>query len=237
MKFYSYITWNTHKRDLKYIQGVSEEKKLCIQFVSQIASGFAREYHRIGVLSFNDLVQEGYLALLENWDKIDWEIYYKLPEDEKQPYIWNFIKQGIKWRITDSIKKNRSTIRIPEQYYLQKHGNVEYQTDIFLVQNFSWFFKEAIYMNVIDDSKVTRYSDDIQDDLNELCDRYLSQWEKIVLFLSFGIDDVMLKPMKLADIALKYKVKEGAVRKTKQRALEKLKSCDDIDKIYEKFMQ
>ena len=116
MKFYSFNTYRTHLRDLRNITDVADEKKLCLNFVGQVANSFSREYWRIGLLSLNDLMQEGYLALLESWDKLDWEVINNLPEDERQPYIWNFIKQGMKWAITDVIMDNRSTVRIPKGY-------------------------------------------------------------------------------------------------------------------------
>ena len=234
MKFYSYVTWNTHKRDLKNIRGISEKKRICINFVSQVASGFSREYWRIGVLSFNDLIQEGYLALLESWEKIDWKIYNDLPEEEKQPFIWNFIKQGIKWRLSDSIKKNRSTIRIPEQFYTESHSN-KYQIDVFLVQNFSWFFNQDTYLNITD-AEPTRWEvEELNEDINYICDKYLTSWEKTVLYLNYGIDGYYEKSMALNDIADKFSVSPGSVRKTKQRALEKLRQHEEVKTIYDKF--
>ena len=41
-----------------------------------IANSFSKDYKVIGIMNINDLMQEGFLALLKSWKNIDWKYIF-----------------------------------------------------------------------------------------------------------------------------------------------------------------
>jgi len=83
-----------------------------LPLVENIARKFATSQQASGVLTINDLIQEGSLGLTAAIDKIDWEILQLSDDIEKT--LKSFLSKRIKGSIRRSIDRCRGDIRIPE---------------------------------------------------------------------------------------------------------------------------
>jgi RNA polymerase sigma factor (sigma-70 family) len=123
MKKYNVTNYVRYKEDLKRsINRLGElnyneytRDGLIIKFlplVENIARKFATSQQASGVLTINDLIQEGSLGLTAAIDKIDWEILQLSDDIEKT--LKSFLSKRIKGSIRRSIDRCRGDIRIPE---------------------------------------------------------------------------------------------------------------------------
>jgi len=123
MKKYNVTNYVRYKEDLRRsINGLGElnyneytRNELIIKFlplVENIARKFATSQQASGVLTINDLIQEGSLGLTAAIDKIDWEILQLSDDIEKT--LKSFLSKRIKGSIRRSIDRCRGDIRIPE---------------------------------------------------------------------------------------------------------------------------
>ena len=121
MKKYNIQNYIRYKEDIK--ASMPDEKpysaytrdELIIKFlplVENLARKFSTTQQASGVLSINDLLQEGGAGLTKAVDKIDWE---RLSESEdKEKTIKSFFSKRIKGAIRRAIDINRGDIKIPE---------------------------------------------------------------------------------------------------------------------------
>lgn len=236
MKWYSHRLHKTHVADLHRAKLDDKRKQYCLKFVSHVANSFPREYPRIGILNLQDLTQYGYLGLLQSWDRLDWDRIGKLPIKDQQAMIWKFIKNGIKYGILHGIMNDRDTVRIPQQYYIKWHDentDYKYNIDVFLTKTFSSFLTpEAI--NALDDGG-NYVADQINEFLDEVMDVYLSDFERIVIKQSYGIDEPLDQKRSVKRIAEYCSCSEIWVKKTKAKALRKLRE-KEVKKIIENFI-
>jgi RNA polymerase sigma factor (sigma-70 family) len=89
--------------------------ELVIKFlplVENLARKFSTTQQASGVLSINDLLQEGGAGLTKAVDKIDWERLSESEDQEKT--IKSFFSKRIKGAIRRAIDINRGDIKIPE---------------------------------------------------------------------------------------------------------------------------
>ena len=91
------------------------EKQLQYRFlplVENIARKFATTQQASGVMSINDIIQEGNFNLIKATRKIDWIRLSKSEDQEKT--LKSFLSKRIKGGIRRAIDINRGDIRIPE---------------------------------------------------------------------------------------------------------------------------
>ena len=129
MKKYNIQNYVMYKEDLlasmpdeKFIAGTEEQDfgaytrvELCIRFlplVESLARKFSTSDQASGVMSINDLIQEGSYGLIAAIDKINWETINESDDAEKT--IKSFLSKRIKGAIRRAIDINRGDIRIPE---------------------------------------------------------------------------------------------------------------------------
>ena len=121
MKKYNIQNYIRYKEDIKlsmpdekpYIEYTRNE--LIIRFlplVENLARKFATTQQASGVLSINDLLQEGGAGLTKAVDKIDWE-RLSISEDQEKT-MKSFFSKRIKGAIRRAIDINRGDIKIPE---------------------------------------------------------------------------------------------------------------------------
>lgn len=121
MKKYNIQNYIRYKEDIK--SSMPDEKpyaeytrdELIIRFlplVENLARKFATTQQASGVLSINDLLQEGGAGLTKAVDKIDW-IRLEDSEDQEKT-IKSFFSKRIKGAIRRAIDINRGDIKIPE---------------------------------------------------------------------------------------------------------------------------
>ena len=222
MKWYSHRLHQIHLADVK----VKREDPLEIYYpwVIQIANTFTRDAIAIGALNLQDLVQAGYVGLLEAWDNID--------EDRDQAQKWSFIKKRIKGNIRREIDNYGTFIKVPRRA-LEEHRKELSAIDKVLVNTFPKFFDvEVVSYDRIPSWQAVR--------LEELIDDYLyynfpNKTHVNILKDSFGIDRD--KKVSLKDLALQYDLTEIAIKKIKSRMINKIKEDKDFEEIIINFYQ
>lgn len=121
MKKYNVQNYIRYKEDLK--RSMPEDKfydyytrdELIIKFlplVENLARKFSTSDQASGVLSINDLIQEGSKGLVIAVDKLDWDKLIDSEDIEKT--LKSFFSKRIKGAIRRAIDINRGDIRIPE---------------------------------------------------------------------------------------------------------------------------
>ena len=96
--------WDEYTRD-----------ELIVKFlplVEHVARKFSTMYQASGVMSINDLIQDGSLGLIKAVDRIDMSRITESKDPEKT--IRSFLAKRIKRAIRRAIDINRGTMRIPE---------------------------------------------------------------------------------------------------------------------------
>jgi len=121
MKKYNVKNYVRYKEDVKacmpddkpYDQYTRDE--LITKFlplVENIARKFSTTQQASGVMSINDIIQEGSAGLTKAVDRLDWETLEQSEDVEKT--LKSFLSKRIKGAIRRAIDKNRGDIRIPE---------------------------------------------------------------------------------------------------------------------------
>ena len=111
---------------MKRFKDSNEMRQAYQSWIVTMANRFERTYPRIGILNFQDLMQEGYVGFYKAWDKLNWELIMSHHEDERIGMITNYIRLAIKRHVVRAIARDRETIRIPEHYYMKEEHGKEY---------------------------------------------------------------------------------------------------------------
>ena len=85
---------------------------LFMPLVENIARKFATSQQASGVMSINDLIQEGNLNLIKAVERIDWQRMQESEDQEKT--MKSFLSKRIKGGIRRAIDINRGQMRLPE---------------------------------------------------------------------------------------------------------------------------
>jgi len=123
MKCYNVQNYIRYKQDMSQAIKRGGEKDFCdykrdeliykfLPLVENLARKFSTAQQASGVMSINDLIQEGSKGLIQAVDKIDWDTIYK--SEDKEKTIKSFLSKRIKGAIRRAIDINRGTMRIPE---------------------------------------------------------------------------------------------------------------------------
>ena len=124
MKHYNIQNYIRYKKDveetikrieLKEHFSLYDRDKLITLFlplVENVARKFATSQQASGVMSINDLIQEGNLNLIKAVDRIDWPRIQDSEDQEKT--MKSFLSKRIKGGIRREIDKNRGQMRLPE---------------------------------------------------------------------------------------------------------------------------
>lgn len=217
--------WDEYTRD-----------ELIVKFlplVENIARKFSTSDQASGVLSINDLIQEGSIGLIKAVDKLD--INRVIESDDPEKTIKSFLAKRIKGTIRRAININRGDMRIPE--YKLNEIQKDFGKDKALV---AIFFNSVFKSIDIDSDTAEKWSENIPDTsepynialmntyLTGLCKKYLSDIQYEVLRLSYGLDCDKMPGKAIAE-ELSFKGPSGYVRvsELKKQAIEKL--IDSVD--------
>ena len=217
--------WDEYTRD-----------ELIVKFlplVENIARKFSTSDQASGVLSINDLIQEGSIGLIKAVDKLD--INRVIESDDPEKTIKSFLAKRIKGKIRRAININRGDMRIPE--YKLNEIQKDFGKDKALV---AIFFNSVFKSIDIDSDTAEKWSENIPDTsepynialmntyLTGLCKKYLSDIQYEVLRLSYGLDCDKMPGKAIAE-ELNFKGPSGYVRvsELKKQAIEKL--IDSVD--------
>ena len=243
MKKYNIKNYIRYKEDLKrsngkipiknFIDYTPEELKVIfLPLVENIGRKFATSQEASGVMSINDIIQEGSFQLCKAVDKID-RLRLIQSEDIEQT-LKSFLAKRIRGGIRREIDKNRGTMRIPEHKLneIRKDGGKDKK----MVAMFFNSIFLSIDANPNDDNMVYQIPDK-SDPYNEqllnayimsLLSKYLDFNEMLVLSKSYGLDGPKWSANEIAT-ALEIKGVSAYVRvsELKKQAVQKL--IDNVD--------
>ena len=246
MKKYNIPNYIRYKNDLiiklkliedKPIENLNEDElqwKFML-LVENIARKFSTTQQASGVMSINDIIQEGNLNLTKAVRRIDW-IRVTGDEDDKLKTLKSFLSKRIKGGIRRAIDKNRGDIRIPE------HKLNEIRKDNGKDHKMVAMFFNSMFLSIDEKPK-----DDEESMIYQIADKsepynigllniyltgllrkHLDDREYDVLRLSYGLDCEKHSANKIAEI-LNIEGSSAYVRvsELKKQAVDKL--IDSVD--------
>ena len=180
--------WDEYTRD-----------ELIVKFlplVENIARKFSTSDQASGVLSINDLIQEGNSGLTIAVDKLDWNQLDDSDDIEKT--LKSFLSKRIKGAIRRAIDINRGDIKIPENKLIQIRKNPNDDKLVALFFNSVFTSYDSVYEGEDDDNQ--SWAMQIADEsepyninlmnvyLLGLMKEYLTPKQYHVLRMSYGLD-------------------------------------------------
>jgi RNA polymerase sigma factor (sigma-70 family) len=204
-----------------------------LPLVENLARKFSTSQQASGVLSINDLIQEGSVGLVAAVDRIDW---VKLCEsDDIEKTIKSFLSKRIKGAIRRAVDINRGNIRIPE------HKLNEIRKDFGKNRQMVEMFFNSIFLSIdakpnqdenmayqIADTSEPYNTDLLNVYLMGLLKKHLNDKEYNVLRLSYGLDCDKHSAKEIAEqLDIKGTSAYVRVSQLKKQAVEKL--IDNVD--------
>ncbi len=243
MKKYNVKNYVRYKEDVKacmpddkpYNQYTRDE--LITKFlplVENIARKFSTTQQASGVMSINDIIQEGSAGLTKAVDRLDWLVLNESEDVEKT--LKSFLSKRIKGAIRRAVDKNRGDIRIPEHKLNQiRKDNGKDQKMVAMFFN-SIFLSIDASVNVDDEESMFQIPDKSEPYniqllnvyLVGLLKKHLNEKEFEVLRLSYGLD---CDKHSAKDIAQRLNITGASdyvrVSEIKKQAVQKL--IDNVD--------
>ncbi|MBC8302410.1 MAG: sigma-70 family RNA polymerase sigma factor [Pelagibacterales bacterium] len=243
MKKYNIPNYIRYKNDVlasqpdeKELEAYNEKELTCkfLPLVENIARKFSTTQQASGVMSINDLIQDGNLSLLKAIRRIDWEKLNKSDDQEKT--MKSFLSKRIKGGIRRAIDINRGDMRIPE------HKLNEIRKNNGKDQKMVAMFFNSMFLSIDDKPK-----DDEENMIYQIADKsepynigllntyltgllrkHLNEKEYNVLRLSYGLDCEKHSANKIAEL-LNIDGSSAYVRvsELKKQAVDKL--IDSVD--------
>tara|TARA_R110002049_G_scaffold178530_1_gene345719 strand:- start:16 stop:771 length:756 start_codon:yes stop_codon:yes gene_type:complete len=203
MKKYNVKNYIRYKEDLKECMPDDKpykdytRKELIIKFmplVENLARKFATSQQASGVMSINDLIQEGNKGLTIAVDKIIWQTIEESDDQEKT--IKSFFSKRIKGSIRRAIDINRGDIRIPEHKLneIRKNNGKDHKmvamffNSIFLSIDDKPADEASSFADNIEDTKADYNVELLNYYLLSLMEKHLNIKEYDVLRMSYGLD-------------------------------------------------
>ena len=163
-----------------------------LPLVENLARKFSTAQTASGIMTINDLIQEGNLGLTAGVNRIEWDTI--LASDDKEKTLKSFLSKRIKGAIRRGINSNRGTMRIPE------HKLNEIRKDFGEDRKAVELFFNSVFTSLDDGTpeqqaaaynipEIINYNKDLLSAyLKALMMQYLNPKEYQVLRLSYGLD-------------------------------------------------
>ena len=205
MKSYNIQNYIRYKKDLEETIKRIDRKEhyslydrdtlitLFMPLVENIARKFATSQQASGVMSINDLIQEGNLNLIKAVDRIDWNTIQE--SDDKEKTLKSFLSKRIKGGIRRAIDTNRGQMRLPEHVINSIRKNAGKDKKMVAM------FFNSIFLSIDagsrDDDDILYQIEDKSEPYNQeflnmylmsLLKQHLEPKEYDVLRLSYGLD-------------------------------------------------
>lgn len=242
MKKYNVQNYVRYKEDVKASQPRYKElieytrSELIVKFlplVENIARKFSTTQQASGVMTINDLIQEGSIGLTKAVDRLDYSMLKD--SEDKEKTLKSFFSKRIKGTIRRAVDINRGDIRIPEHKMNEIRKNPK---DKKMVE----MFFNSIFLSI--DSKQYNDEDDmayqvpdnsepynialLNSYLKSLMLKHLTSNQYEVLRLSYGLD---CDKHSAKDIAIKLNIKGASdyvrISELKKQAVQNL--IDNVD--------
>jgi len=247
MKCYNVQNYIRYKKDIKQIvkrtdfcrpwdeMTRDELITLFLPLSENLARKFSTTQQASGVMTINDLIQEGNKNLTIAVDKIIWETIYEAEDPEQR--LKSFLSKRIKGGIRRAVDINRGTMRIPEHKLNEIRKNDENREQIELFFNSVFASLDAM----LDDAnisfeipdKIKSYNPELLCSyLLGLLNQHLSEREADVIRFSFGLNCDKLSAKQIAD-KLNIKGDSAYVRisQLKKQAIDKLTENVDYSQV------
>jgi RNA polymerase sigma factor (sigma-70 family) len=248
MKKYNVQNYIRYKEDLKTsicnLEGKFYDEytrdELIIKFmplVENLARKFATSQQASGVLSINDLIQEGNYGLVKAVDKIDWLMIDESPDVEKT--LKSFLSKRIKGAIRRAIDINRGNIRIPEHKLNEIRKNPKDEKIVAMFFN-SIFSSIDVTFNTDEENLMYQLPDTsepynvalLNAYLMGLMKEHLTDQQYHVLRLSFGLDCNKMSANDIAKfLGMSMDTANVRVSQIKKEAIDKLIANTDADQV------
>ena len=202
MKKYNVKNYVRYKEDVKASQPNIKElteytrDELITKFlplVENIARKFSTTQQASGVMSINDIIQEGSIGLTKAVDRLDYLTLESSEDQEKT--LKSFFSKRIKGSIRRAIDINRGDIRIPEHKMNEIRKNPKdekmvsmFFNSIFLSIDESPYTDDEDMMYQVPDKSEPYNIALMNSYLKSLMRKHLSENEYEVLRLSYGLD-------------------------------------------------
>jgi len=204
MKNYNVQNYIRYKNDLEVCIDLIPEKQFneytrnelittFMPLVENLARKFSTQQQASGVMTINDLIQEGNYGLCCAVDKIIWEVI--LDSDDQEKTLKSFLAKRIKGAIRRAIDINRGNMRIPE--HKLNEIRKDFGEDKKMVQLFfNSIFQSIDHKNPDDPSSVYQIADKPDKYNNGMLNSYLLGLLKLhlnikeynVVRMSYGLD-------------------------------------------------
>ena len=165
-----------------------------LPLVESLARKFSTTQQASGVLSINDLLQEGSIGLTLAVDKLDWDMLEK--SEDKEKTLKSFFSKRIKGLIRRRIDMARGNIRIPEHKLNEIRKNPKDKKMVAMFFNSVFLSIDAQVSNENDENMMYQIPDKSEPYniqlmniyLKSLMQKHLKENEYEVLRLSYGLD-------------------------------------------------
>ena len=244
MKKYNIKNYIRYKEDVKECMPDDKpyeeytRKELIIKFlplVENIARKFSTTQQASGVMSINDIIQEGSIGLTKAVDRLDWLQLNKSEDIEKT--LKSFFSKRVKGGIRRAIDINRGDIRIPEHKLTEiRKDNGKDKKMVAMFFNSIFLSIDAQPLNNDDENAMYQIPDKSEPYniqilnvyLKSLMEKHLDYNEYEALRLSYGLDCNKHSAKEIAD-HLNIKGISAYVRisELKKQAVQKL--IDNVD--------
>lgn len=207
-----------------------DREQLVVKFlplVENLARRFSTAQSACGVMTINDLIQEGNYGLTAGVNRIDWDTILKSNDQEKT--LKSFLSKRIKGAIRRGIDSNRGSMRIPEHKLNEirkDFGEDRRAVELFFNSIFTSLdagtpSQQAAAYNIPD---LEKYNEDLLAAyLKSLMLSYLNPKEYQVLRLSYGLDCDKHSAKQIADIlGIKGSSSYVRISQLKKLAIDKL---------------
>ena len=162
--------------------------------VENLARKFSSTQQASGVLSINDLIQDGNKGLVLAVDRLDWNMLGESEDIEKT--LKSFFSKRIKGSIRRAIDINRGDIRIPEHKLNEIRKNPKDKVMVAMFFNSIFLSIDAQVTNDDEDNMMHQIPDKSEPYniqllnvyLKGLMEKFLDNNEYEVLRLSYGLD-------------------------------------------------
>tara|TARA_R100000664_G_C2741231_1_gene129691 strand:- start:261 stop:1016 length:756 start_codon:yes stop_codon:yes gene_type:complete len=243
MKCYNVQNYIRYKKDIKQWSKRVEwcrpwdemtRDELIVKFMplaENLARKFSTTQQASGVMTINDIIQEGNKNLVIAADKIVWDTIYEAEDPEQR--LKSFLSKRIKGGIRRAIDINRGTMRIPEHKLneIRKSDEDRSQLEMF----FNSIFVSLDQM--LDDAnigfevpdKIKEYNPELLSAyILNLLSQHLDERESSVIRFSYGINCDKLSAKQIADkLDIKGDSAYVRVSQLKRQAIDKL--IDNVD--------
>ena len=201
MKKYNIQNYVRYKNDVEESMPGDKEwadysrDEFIVQFlplVENLARKFSTSDQASGVMSINDLIQEGSFGLIAAVDKIDWAKIAESEDPEKT--IKSFLSKRIKGAIRRAIDMNRGDVRIPEHKLNEIRKNPD--DDQMVALFFNSVFSSIDAFNEDDENPLFQIADNTEpyniglmnNYLLAIMSEHLTPIQYDVVRLSYGLD-------------------------------------------------